>query len=144
MSVIQSCGFLVYRTEPDLSFLLMQHPTRWDLPKGHVDAGESELECAMRELQEETGIAEHQIVIDPKFRFDHDYMVCLPRFDFQPRRKTLTIFLAELKEPDVNIRVTEHDAYQWLPWQPPHQIQARTIDPVLQAVERHWQPHRFQ
>ena len=49
MADIQSCGFLVYREEPKLSFLLMQHSTRWDLPKGHVDPGETEMECALRE-----------------------------------------------------------------------------------------------
>ncbi|MEL7161300.1 MAG: NUDIX domain-containing protein, partial [Bacteroidota bacterium] len=29
---------------------------RWDLPKGHVDPGETNLECALRELEEETGV----------------------------------------------------------------------------------------
>ena len=142
MSDIQSCGFLIYRAEPDLSFLLLQHPTRWDLPKGHVDAGESELECAIRELHEETGIAEHQISIDQRFRFDHDYTLSLARFNYEPKLKTLTVFLAELNEPFVDIHLTEHEGYQWLKWQPPHNIQARTINPVLQAVEQHWQHSR--
>lgn len=30
--------------------------TRWDLPKGRVDPGETHLECAIRETLEETGI----------------------------------------------------------------------------------------
>jgi 8-oxo-dGTP pyrophosphatase MutT (NUDIX family) len=52
-----SCGFLILRGQPVDSFLLMKHPRRWDLPKGHLDEGETELQCALRELQEETGIS---------------------------------------------------------------------------------------
>ena len=56
MQQLKSCGVLVFRDEPSLSFLLMEHTQRLDLPKGHVDPGESEIECALRELEEETGI----------------------------------------------------------------------------------------
>ncbi len=52
----KSCGFLIYRNNPARSFLLMRHTDRWDLPKGHVDPNETNLECALRELKEETGI----------------------------------------------------------------------------------------
>mgnify|MGYP003392721589 CR=1 FL=1 len=55
MKEVKSCGVFVMRREPELSFLLLRHASRWDLPKGHVDAGESDRECALRELREETG-----------------------------------------------------------------------------------------
>ena len=35
---------------------------RWDLPKGHVDEGESDAECAVREVAEETGVKDAKIV----------------------------------------------------------------------------------
>lgn len=35
---------------------------RWDLPKGHVDEGESDEECAVREVAEETGVKASKIV----------------------------------------------------------------------------------
>ena len=35
---------------------------RWDLPKGHVDVGESDAECAVREVGEETGVKDAKIV----------------------------------------------------------------------------------
>ena len=116
----------------------MQHPTRWDLPKGHVDPGESEMECALRELDEETGIKESQIEIDENFRYDHLYTVTLKKHNYEPRPKKLSIFLAKLNEPHVELELTEHDGYQWFDWEPPHDIQARTINPVLQAVEEYW------
>ena len=35
---------------------------RWDLPKGHVDSGESDEECAVREIAEETGVEGAKII----------------------------------------------------------------------------------
>jgi bis(5'-nucleosidyl)-tetraphosphatase len=129
---VKSCGFLITRGNPIREFLLMRHDDRWDLPKGHVDAGETELECALRELVEETGIQADDIEMVPDFRFTQQYPV------FDKRRggkcdKTLVIFLATLKR-EVKIAATEHIGYEWFAWKPPHQIQKRTIDPLLAAV----------
>jgi 8-oxo-dGTP pyrophosphatase MutT (NUDIX family) len=139
---IQSCGFLVYREQPTLSFLLMRHSTRWDLPKGHVDPGETELQCALRELAEETGIDESAVLVDQNFRVELTYNVNLPKYNFQEKQKSLIIFLAKLLEPGCPIKVSEHETYRWFDWNPPHDIQAKTINPVLQAVERHWDRSR--
>jgi bis(5'-nucleosidyl)-tetraphosphatase len=133
MAEVKSCGFLIVRGDPISEFLLMQHDDRWDLPKGHVDPGETEMECALRELWEETGIKERDIEVVEGFRFTLDY----PVFD-QKRGghldKTLVIFLARLKQ-SVGIQTTEHIGFEWFGWSPPHRIQQRTIDPVLTAVE---------
>ena len=115
----------------------MRHTERWDLPKGHMDRGETEIETALRELVEETGIANSDIQIDNKFRFEHSYTVRVKKFKFEPREKTLVVFLAELLRP-VELHVTEHSGYDWFSWQPPHLIQSMTIDPLLEAVARHW------
>jgi len=130
---IKSCGFLILRGNPPREFLLMRHADRWDLPKGHVDPGESEMECALRELHEETGINADDIELIDGFRFTTQYQVRAKK-DGRLYDKTLVVFLACLKR-DVRIDPTEHGGYQWFPWQPPHQIQARTIDPLLAAVE---------
>ena len=42
--------------------LMIYRNQRWDLPKGHVDAGESDEECATREIAEETGVEGAKIV----------------------------------------------------------------------------------
>ncbi|CAF5070175.1 unnamed protein product [Rotaria sp. Silwood1] len=65
---VKSCGFLVIKS--DQSFLLMKHPHRYDLPKGHMEPGETEHQTALRELLEETGIQSSDIDIDPNFRFE--------------------------------------------------------------------------
>lgn len=38
-------------------WLLIYRNGRWDLPKGHIEAGESPEACAAREVAEETGVA---------------------------------------------------------------------------------------
>ncbi len=43
---VKSCGFLVMK--PDQSFLLMRHRNRYDLPKGHMEVGETEQQTALR------------------------------------------------------------------------------------------------
>lgn len=138
---VQSCGVLIMRPS-ELSaggreFLLMQHPRRWDLPKGHVDPGETELECALRELEEETAIRAADIQLDPAFRYEEFYDVRMKRHKKKLLRKSLVIFLAELTA-DVEIVLTEHDGFEWFPWSPPHKIQPRTIDPLLDSVATHF------
>ena len=36
--------------------VVSQHGTSWSLPKGHIDSGESGLQAAIREIEEESGI----------------------------------------------------------------------------------------
>ena len=132
---VKSCGFLILRGDPVEDFLLMRHTRRWDLPKGHVDPGEGELQCALRELEEETSITPDAIEIDSQFRFTSQYPV-VDKKNGRRRHKTLVIFLARLIR-DVQIRVSEHPDYRWFSWRPPHHIQAETIDPLLLELERH-------
>lgn len=132
----RSCGFLIVKGDPIAEFLLMKHPGRWDLPKGHVDPGETDLECALRELEEETGIAASDIEIDDRFRFESRYSVNGKRYGEpgQAIEKTLLIFLARLVA-DVELEITEHTGFDWFSWQPPHKIQKRAIDPLLAHLE---------
>jgi bis(5'-nucleosidyl)-tetraphosphatase len=130
MPELKSCGVLIVRGEPVEQFLLMKHADRWDLPKGHVDPGETELECALRELEEETGICPADVAIDPGFVFTLQYDVQYERTGGRRQLKTLQIFLGRLKR-DVSITPTEHQGYEWFDWSPPHAIQEQTIDPLL-------------
>ena len=135
MEAIKSCGVLLFRKEPKRSFLLMRHADRWDFPKGHVDPGETEIECALRELWEETGVKAEAIRLDPTFRYTLDYQVSWREAGGQLRDKQLVVFLAELNQP-AEIKLTEHLGYQWFDWNPPHRIQEQTIDGLLAAVAR--------
>ncbi len=137
MKKSKSCGILCFRLEPVKSFLLLKHPKRFDLPKGHMKKGETERECALREFEEETGIPGNLIEFDPDFRFTLSYITRSKRDSYQRVDKTAVYFLARLKDARRQVVTSEHEDFIWMKWDPPHQIQRRTIDLVLKAVEQH-------
>jgi 8-oxo-dGTP pyrophosphatase MutT (NUDIX family) len=115
----------------------MKHPYRWDIPKGHAEPGESDTACALRELYEETGITERDILLDSSFRYTAQYPVTDKRFPGVTANKTLLVFLGWLVRT-VPIQLTEHVGYQWFDWHPPHHIQEIAIDPLLADVEQYF------
>ena len=55
---MRAAGCVVWRRHDDGIEILVVHRPRyddWSLPKGKLDPGETELECAVREVEEETG-----------------------------------------------------------------------------------------
>jgi len=55
----KSCGVLPYRMEDGKREFLLVFETYsqcWSLPKGHIEAGETDVQTALRELHEETGL----------------------------------------------------------------------------------------
>ena len=135
MRQLKSCGVLVVAGNPLTRFLLMEHKARLDLPKGHVEPGETEIETALREMEEETGLARDDIELAPGFRFTTSYDVWPQRYKGEQCRKTTVIFLGRLRREDAPITVSEHVGYRWWDWHPPHQIQPETIDPLLNYLE---------
>ena len=64
----KSCGAIVfYLKDNKEQILLIKHANsgHWSFPKGHVEANETEVETALREIREETGI---NVSIDTRFR----------------------------------------------------------------------------
>jgi bis(5'-nucleosidyl)-tetraphosphatase len=131
---LKTCGVLCFRRTPEPSFLLLKQPKRWDVAKGRLEQGESEHECALRELREETGILPHQVEIDPTFRFETHNPVKVYGKLFH---KDYVVFLAYMLE-DVSITLSEHEEYKWVAWNPPHKIQKWLIDPLLAMLEQHF------
>lgn len=133
--VIEAAGFLLFHPGAAPCFLLMQHPQRWDLPKGHAEPGEDLLQTAVRETEEETGIPAEEITVDRDFRFVLEYQVThSKRGDYLKR---VTYFLGYLAKP-LPVTTTEHIGFRWFDWPPEHPLQAQTIDPLLAAVAHHF------
>ncbi len=132
-----SSGFLLFRKQRTLQFLLMKHRTRWDLPKGHLDPGETKQQAALRELHEETGLKPLDVWLDPSFVFENVYSVAYKRNGGKKQLKELTIYLAFLLA-DKQIFLSEHEGFEWIEWMPPHRIQIETIDTLLNQVEKHF------
>ncbi len=58
--LVKASGVVAWRRKAtgDIEVLLIHRPRYddWSVPKGKLDAGESDEECAIREMEEETGI----------------------------------------------------------------------------------------
>lgn len=109
----RSCGAVVYVEEPgrEREFLLLHYPNgHWDFPKGHVEKGEGNLEAALREVEEETGIRRLEVHQGFQHGFDYYYVRDRSRF-----RKTVTFFLGRAATRTVTLS-HEHQAYVWLPY----------------------------
>lgn len=63
----KSCGAVVVREDAgQKEILLIRHNAgHWAFPKGHMEEGETEVQTASREIQEETGL---MVDIDGSFR----------------------------------------------------------------------------
>jgi bis(5'-nucleosidyl)-tetraphosphatase len=135
---VRAAGMMILcrRNDQIESFLLMKHVDRWDLPKGHCDGQESFTQTAIREVQEETGLAPQQYRIEQGFHFDLRYQVIYKRGGGEVMEKQVRYFLAFVDQP-WPIRLTEHPESHWIPWDPPHRIQEQTIDPLLEAVTQY-------
>ncbi len=61
MKRTQTAGGVVLNKE-GLVLVVSQNGNSWSLPKGHIDEGENKLQAAIREIYEESGISELELV----------------------------------------------------------------------------------
>jgi len=108
----KSAGAAVFRKKDNITYYLLLHyqPGHWDLPKGHIEKGESEEETVKREVEEETGLKDIQIV--GGFREKIKYFF---RAEGRNVFKTVIFYLAETKTEEIKIS-PEHTGYKWLPY----------------------------
>lgn len=89
--------------------LVHQLSGNWSFPKGHKHRGESDLSAAMRELAEETGINEIEVLKD--ISFTGHYTIKRPLFKI---RKSITIFIGSCNEKEpLNLQSGEIAAAKW-------------------------------
>jgi 8-oxo-dGTP pyrophosphatase MutT (NUDIX family) len=80
--------------------LVSQHGDSWSFPKGHIDSGESALETAKREIYEETGLKEVELIKElgtyTRFRIGKNGVG-----EDQNELKEITFFLFQTKKDEL-------------------------------------------
>ena len=100
----KSCGCIVINEKNEV--LLIHHNSgHWDFPKGHVEDGETEVETAIREVKEETGI---DVKVNEKFRYT---IVYSPKENII---KEVVFFLATNISNNKNPQLEEVSEVQWV------------------------------
>ena len=107
----KSVGLVVFReTGGERLYLLLHYRGgHWDFPKGHVEEGESEHETALRELHEETAIAEAEILSGFRERVKYSF-----RRNNRSVKKEVIYYVARTECAEVCLS-DEHQACIWLP-----------------------------
>ena len=86
----RSAGGIVLNPEGKV-ILVNQRGISWSFPKGHVEKGESDLEAAKREIYEESGVNDLELIKDlgeyTRFRIGFDGK------DDVSKRKTIKLYL---------------------------------------------------
>lgn len=103
----KSCGVLPYRINKGKQEFLLVFETYskcWSLPKGHMEPGETDIQTALRELCEETGLAAR---LDTSRAASIEY----PISGFA--RKEVVFYLGEVAGVP-KVREGEIDRYKWV------------------------------
>lgn len=103
----KSCGVLPYRIKNGKREFLLVYETFskcWSLPKGHIEAGETDVEAALRELMEETGLTA---------KLDTARIASI-EYPISPfARKEVAFFLGEVAGVP-KVREGEIERYKWI------------------------------
>lgn len=110
-----SAGIVVYHTsDHKTEYLLLQYAAgHWDFAKGKLEEGETKLQAAKRELQEETGLTDVDIV--PGFEETLAYI--FKDFRGRPIEKTVTFFVGSIAQKKEITLSREHQGYTWLEYE---------------------------
>lgn len=108
----KSCGAVVFLKNAQVKYLLLHYEAgHWDFVKGNVEPSESEKETVIRELREETGIADARFIEDFKEKIEYFY-----RRQGATIHKEVIFFLIETHTEKVELSY-EHVGYTWLDYQ---------------------------
>ena len=104
----KSCGAVVYwQGEGERLYLIEQmRGGHFAMPKGHVEAGESEAQTAAREIREETGLL---VTVDTGFRRSIAYS------PYPGCVKEVVYFTARAASRETSVQEAEVRAIVWLP-----------------------------
>ena len=105
-----SYGAVVYQKVDGKLLFLIENMTlgHVSLPKGHIEKGETPLQCTLREIKEETNL---DVDVDTRFVYVITYS---PKVDVS---KDVTFFLATPKTYDLKPQLEEVTSLQWVEYE---------------------------
>ena len=128
-----SAGVVVVRsTPPGWRFLLLRAFNHWDFPKGMVETGEEPLAAVIREVREETLIA------DLQFGWGEVYTETGP----YSRGKVARYYIVSTQTTAVTLTViealgrAEHNEFRWVDYEGANRLVSPRVQPI---VEWAWQ-----
>lgn len=110
MLQLKSCGWILQTA--DNRILLLKNSSRgdWGLPKGHTEEGESEMQTALRELEEETSLKASDIIVDDNYKYEMNYSF-INKKGQRINKKTI-YYRANCKEQPIQLS-KEHNDWLW-------------------------------
>lgn len=118
----KSVGAVLFReNNGSIRFLLLHYNSgHWDFPKGHVEKGENEKNTIRREIKEETGINEIEILSGFRNNIFYSYVPGLKEKNKKNGVtrvfKRVVYYVAQTKNQDVRLS-NEHKGYRWLDYE---------------------------
>jgi len=125
--VLSSGVIPVRRDDGDWLYLMLRAYQYWDFPKGHTEAGETPLQAALREVEEETGLR------DLDFRWGYDFYETGP----YAQGKVARYYLAETRQSTVVLGISpklgrpEHHEYRWMRFEEAYRLATPRVRRVL-------------
>jgi putative (di)nucleoside polyphosphate hydrolase len=92
----------------------------WQMPQGGIDAGETPMQAALRELYEETGTDKAEIIAESRQWLHYDLPAAIAttawrgRYRGQRQKWFLMRFEGEDIDIDLNRHQVEFDAWKWV------------------------------
>ncbi|MBI2134622.1 NUDIX domain-containing protein [Candidatus Woesearchaeota archaeon] len=107
----RSAGAVVFRKDKETRYLLLHYEAgHWDFPKGHIEEKETDIDTIRREVEEETGIKDIEIISNFREKIQYYY-----KLQGELMQKEVVFCIAKTKTEQVRISF-EHIGYIWLPF----------------------------
>ena len=133
--MIESAGVVVIDNSSEIpTVLCVRAYSNWDFPKGHLEEGETHIEAAVRELEEETTLSLQDIKLN-------GLKAPAVTYGTGKGKKTATYFLADRtseKNPFLPVSKElgrpENDEFRWVPYTQLDDLMPARLVPVVTYI----------
>ena len=125
MKYEKSCGAIVL--DGGKILVIQQAEGHWGFPKGHVEAGETEVQTAIREIKEETN---YDVEVNENYRYVETYS---PKEGVE---KDVVFFVAKKVAGDMRLQEEEVQNILWLTYE--ETLERLTYENSKEILKKAW------